>query len=93
MAYSKSDLLNDVASAAGVSKGEAEAVIGAFLDTIATQAKAGNKVAWPGFGSFQGNQRAARIGRNPKTGAEIQIPAALVMKFTAAKALKESLNS
>ncbi|MEM9487640.1 MAG: HU family DNA-binding protein [Myxococcota bacterium] len=90
--YSKSDFLTDVAARAGVSKAEAETIVTAFLETIVAKAKEGAKVSWPGFGSFAMAERAARVGRNPQTGAEIQIPASKAMKFTAAKALKDALN-
>jgi DNA-binding protein HU-beta len=91
--YTKADLLADVAESAGVSKAEAEQVIDAFFNTVASKAKDGGKVSWPGFGSFSASKRAARVGRNPQTGAEIQIPASTALKFTAAKALKDQLNS
>lgn len=92
MAYTKADLLADVAERAGVSKADAENVLGAFFDTVISKTKEGTKVAWPGFGSFSTSQRAARVGRNPKTGEELHIPAQTAMKFTAGKALKDSLN-
>jgi len=91
--YNKSELLTDTAARAGVSKTDAESVISAFFDTVIEKTKEGAKVSWPGFGSFSLSKRAARVGRNPQTGAEIQIPASTGMKFTAAKALKETLNS
>lgn len=91
--YTKAQLVADVAESAGVTKANAESVINAMFETVISQAKSGTKVAWPGFGSFQTSQRAARKGRNPQTGNEINIPASTVMKFTAAKALKDVLNS
>lgn len=90
--YTKAELLTEVAERAGVSKTEAESVIDALFSTVTGQAKAGNKVSWPGFGSFSISHRAARTGRNPQTGAEIQIPASSALKFTPAKALKDLLN-
>ncbi len=91
--YTKAELLNEIAERAGVSKNDVESVIEALFTTVTQQAKAGNKVSWPGFGSFSTSQRSARTGRNPQTGAEIQIPASTALKFTAAKALKDELNS
>ncbi|CAN5744866.1 hypothetical protein BH20ACT2_BH20ACT2_23570 [soil metagenome] len=88
----KAELLDAVSSEAGVSKSQAEGVLSAFFDTATSAAKAGNKIAWPGFGSFQGNRRAARQGRNPQTGATIPVAAATVMKFTSSSTLKASLN-
>lgn len=92
--YTKSDLLTDVAARAGadVSKAQVETVISAFFDTIVSKTQDGAKVAWPGFGSFQTSVRPARKGRNPQTGATIEIPETTVMKFSAAKALKDALN-
>lgn len=91
--YNKADLISDVAERAGVSKSEAETVITALFDTLVVKTKEGTKVSWPGFGAFSISERAARTGRNPQTGAEIQIPKTTAMKFTAAKALKDALNS
>jgi len=91
--YTKAELLNAVSDKASVSKTDAEAVLNAFFDTCTTSAKAGDKVSWAGFGSFSSTQRAARIGRNPRTGEAVQIKASTAMKFSAAKGLKEALNS
>lgn len=90
--YTKSDLLTDVAARADMSKAQVESVISAFLETVVGKAQEGAKVSWPGFGSFQTSVRPARKGRNPQTGATIEIPETTVMKFSAAKALKDTLN-
>jgi DNA-binding protein HU-beta len=89
----KAELVGKVAADAGVSAAEAEKVIAAFFDTVTKEAKAGEKVAWAGFGTFQVKARAARSGRNPATGAAIEIPASNVMHFGAASGLKAALNS
>ena len=89
---SKSDLLSAVADDAGCSKADAEAVIDAFFGQVVGAAKAGDAVAWPGFGKFSLAERAARTGRNPQTGAPVQIAASKSVKFSAAKALKETMN-
>jgi DNA-binding protein HU-beta len=88
----KAELIDAVADAAGVSKTDAERTIGAFFDHVVAQTKAGEKVAWPGFGSFSTTERAARKGRNPQTGAEVDIPASTAMKFSASSTLKAALN-
>ena len=88
----KSELIDAVASAANVSKADAERTIGAFFDTVVANAKKGDKVAWPGFGSFSTSQRPARTGRNPRTGAPVQIAASTAMKFSASSTLKANLN-
>ena len=88
----KAELIEAVADSAGVSKADAERTIAAFFDTVVAQTKSGSKVAWPGFGSFSTTERAARTGRNPQTGAEVQIAASTAMKFSASSALKSALN-
>ncbi|MGF6759518.1 HU family DNA-binding protein [Paraburkholderia sp. GAS42] len=73
-----------------VTPGEAiDAVLGAIMRALT----AGNAVQLVGFGSFSTGQRAARTGRNPSTGAEIQIAAARTVKFTAGKAFKDAVNA
>lgn len=88
----KSELVAKVADDAGVSRADAEKVMGTFFDTVTAEAKRGNKVAWPGFGSFETTRRKARKGRNPQTGQSIKIGASTAMKFSAAQGLKDSLN-
>ncbi len=89
----KAELIDAVADAAGVSKADAERTLGAFFDHVVATAKKGEKVAWPGFGSFSTTKRSARTGRNPQTGAPVQIKASTAMKFTASSTLKSALNS
>ena len=93
VAVNKSDLIDRVAGAAGVEKRQAEGVLDAFFSTVVSSAKSGDKVAWPGFGSFSISQRAARTGRNPQTGAPVKIAASKAMKFTASSTLKSTLNA
>ena len=93
MAYTKANLVEDVAGKANADKATVERVLDAFFSNVVTQARGGNKVAWPGFGSFSLSQRSARTGRNPQTGAAVNIPASKAMKFTASSVLKESLNA
>ena len=87
----KAELINAVAAAAEVSKKDAEAVLTATLDAITDALKEGDKVQLVGFGSFEVKKRAARVGRNPKTNATIEIPASVVPVFKAGKALKDSV--
>ena len=88
----KAELVEAVAESAGVSKADAEKTIGAFFDHVVSSAKNGDKVAWPGFGSFSTTKRPARVGRNPQTGAPVQISASTAMKFSASSTLKSTLN-
>ena len=89
----KAELIDRVAGTVGVEKNKAEGVLDAFFSTITTSVKRGDKVAWPGFGSFSMSQRAARTGRNPRTGQPVAIKASKAMKFTASSTLKTALNS
>ena len=81
----KAELINAVAASADVSKKDTEAVITAMLDTITEALKQGDKVQLVGFGSFEVKKRAARIGRNPRTKEEIEIPATVLPKDTVSK--------
>ena len=72
---------------------EVEGVVSALFDSITGQLAKGGRVELRGFGAFSTRQRDARVGRNPRTGAEVQIPASRVPKFRAGKALKEACNS
>ncbi len=90
----KAELIDAVASAAGVTKADAEKTVQAFFDVVVSTTKKGDdKVAWPGFGSFSTTSRPARTGRNPRTGEPVQIAASKVMKFSASSTLKTTLNS
>lgn len=88
----KAEMIDAVAEAANVSKADAERTLGAFFDHVVSTTKSGEKVAWPGFGSFSTTQRAAREGRNPQTGEPVKIKASTAMKFSASSTLKQALN-
>lgn len=88
----KADLVNAMAEKAGLSKSDAEKALKAFTDAVTDALKAGEKVALVGFGTFAVGERAARTGKNPQTGAQINIPAAKSPKFKAGKALKDAVN-
>ena len=88
----KTELIERIAQEADISKAAAEKAVNATIDTIKKTLKKGDSVALIGFGTFSVGKRAARTGRNPRTGEEIKIKAAKVPKFTAGKALKEALN-
>ncbi|WP_455478537.1 HU family DNA-binding protein [Bartonella sp. B10] len=88
----KSELVSSVAEKAGVSKGQAGSVVDAFIASVTEALASGGDVRLPGFGSFEVSHRAATKGRNPSTGAEIDIPARSVPKFSAGKSLKEAVN-
>ena len=87
----KGELVCKIAEKTGLSKKDSEKALAAALDAIAEAMKAGDKVQLVGFGVFETKVRAARIGRNPKTKEEIQIPESKVPQFKAGKALKEAV--
>ena len=89
----KTELVAAVADQAGISKKDAEKALKAFTDVVAEELKKGGKVQLVGFGTFEVSERAARTGRNPQTGAEMNIPASKAPKFKAGKALKDMLNA
>ncbi|MGL4533574.1 MAG: HU family DNA-binding protein [Fusobacteriaceae bacterium] len=72
-------------------KAEAERAVEGFLETIQEILVEGNDVSFVGFGKFEAVERAAKLGRNPKTGVEIQIPAKKAVKFKAGKALSDAV--
>ena len=88
----KGELVAAMAKDAGISKAEAQAAMDSFLDNISGALKQGDKVTLVGFGTFAVSDRAARTGRNPQTGKPIKIPAKRVPRFTAGKALKDTIN-
>lgn len=79
----KTDLINAIASEAGLSKADAAKALNATMSAIAEAVKAGDKVALVGFGTFAPSERPARVGKNPRTGEVLQIPAKKVVKFKA----------
>ncbi|AMN46454.1 transcriptional regulator HU subunit alpha [Steroidobacter denitrificans] len=88
----KAELIDAVSEKAGLQKVEASRAVDAVFDTIAAALKAGDSVALLGFGTFNVKARAARSGRNPRTGDIIEIPASNVPGFKAGKVLKDAVN-
>ncbi|BBI99654.1 DNA-binding protein HU-beta [Ferrigenium kumadai] len=88
----KSDLVDAIANSADISKAAAARALDATVDSIKKALKKGDTVSLVGFGTFKVGKRAARNGRNPRTGAVIKIKAAKVPKFTAGKGLKDAVN-
>lgn len=87
----KAELIEAVAKASGESKAAVDRVLDALAGTVGKTLKKGDSIAWFGFGSFAVRKRAARQGRNPRTGATIRIKASKSVAFRAAKALKDSI--
>ena len=88
----KSELVAAIAEQAGLSKKDAENALKAFTDVVSQELSKGRKIQLVGFGTFEVSERAARTGRNPQTGEEMQIAASKAPKFKAGKALKDAVN-
>ena len=89
----KTELVNYMAEKAGLSKVDTEKALKAFIDSVTDALQQDDKISLVGFGTFSVSERAARTGKNPQTGATLQIPAAKVPKFKAGKALKDAVNN
>jgi len=88
----KTDLIDMVAEKTGLTKADAERSVNAFIDGVSGALARGEKVTVTGFGTFEVRQRAARMGRNPQTGAPLHIPATKTPAFKAGKVLKEAVK-
>ena len=88
----KTELVAAIAEKAQISKKDGEAALKAFIDTVADELKKGEKVSLVGFGTFEVSERAAREGRNPRTGESMTIAASKNVKFKAGKALKDQMK-
>ncbi len=89
----KTELIAAIAEKAELSKKDSEKALKAFIDVVADELKNNNKVQLVGFGTFEVSERAARAGRNPKTGEVMEIAASKSPKFKAGKALKDAVNN
>ena len=88
----KAELIDAVADSTDLSKADATRAVDAVLDSVTDALKKGEQVSLVGFGTFEVRERAARQGRNPQTGATIQIAASRAPAFKAGKALKDAVN-
>ncbi|WP_458863775.1 HU family DNA-binding protein [Acidaminobacterium chupaoyuni] len=88
----KTELIAAIAEQAGLNKKQSEDALVAMIDAVSNELAQGGKVQLIGFGSFETKERAARVGRNPKTKEEIQIPASTYPVFKAGKALKDKVS-
>jgi len=88
----KGELIDSVAASAGMSRADATKAVDAVLDSVTRTLANGGSVSLVGFGTFGVKSRAARMGRNPRTGEAIQIKASNVPGFKAGKALKDAVN-
>ncbi len=88
----KSELIDKVSESTELNKASATRAVDAVFDSIAQALKSGDQVTVVGFGTFSVTERAARTGRNPQTGAPLNIPASKNPKFKAGKGLKDAVN-
>ncbi len=88
----KNELIEQIAVSADITKAKATLAVDAFVEAVTTSLKKGEDVALVGFGTFTVGERAARVGRNPQTGAEIKIAASKQPKFRAGKKLKDAVQ-
>ena len=88
----KQEMIDAIAIAAEISKAAATRALDAVIANVTKSLSSGDPVVLVGFGTFDVSQRAARTGRNPQSGATIQIPASKVVRFKAGKALKDEVN-
>lgn len=88
----KSELVAGMVADSGLSKPDTEKALNAFLSQVEKALKAGDKVQLTGFGSFEVKERAERMGRNPRTGAEVKIPVSKAPVFKPGKSLKDAVQ-
>ncbi|MBI9033507.1 MAG: HU family DNA-binding protein [Bacteroidales bacterium] len=88
----KAELIDAIASDSGLTKADAKRALDAFITATSGALSQGDRVALVGFGSFSVSERAARTGRNPKTGEEMPIPAKKVVKFKAGNELADNVK-
>ena len=91
--HTKAEFVDLVAKKSGLTKADSNKALDAVIESLTDVLKGGDAISFIGFGKFSVGDRAARIGRNPQTGKEIKIKASKTAKFTAGKALKDSVNS
>ena len=89
----KADLVDKIAGAFGCTKADAEKMMDVVVDEITGSLKSGAEVAIAGLGKFTAKMRAGRMGRNPRTGAAVEIPSMRVPKFSSSKTLKDAVRA
>jgi integration host factor subunit beta len=89
----KADLIEEVSRVVEMTRKESEVIVEAIFDSIVRSLRSGDKIEIRGFGSFRTRQRQPRIGRNPKTGARVEVPAKKIPYFKPSKELKDVVNN
>ena len=85
----KTELITAMAEASGLTKKDCDTALNAFVDTLQTALKSGDKVQLVGFGTFETKARPARVGRNPRTGAPVRIPARRAVRFRPSRTIED----
>jgi len=88
----KADLIEEVSRVVEFTRKESEIIVEAIFDSVVKSLREGDKIEIRGFGSFRTRQRQSRIGRNPKTGARVDVPAKRIPYFKPSKELKDLVN-
>ena len=88
----KADLIEEVSALAEVTRKDGEVIVETIFDSIVKSLRSGDKIEIRGFGSFRTRQRKPRVGRNPKTGARVEVPAKKIPFFKPSKELKDLVN-
>ena len=88
----KADLIDEISRLAEVTRKDSEVIVETIFDSIVRSLRAGDKIEIRGFGSFRTRQRKPRIGRNPKTGDRVEVPAKKIPLFKPSKELKDLVN-
>src|SRR5579883_1230830 len=93
MTMTKADLIEEISRTAEMSRKDSELIVETVFDSIIRSLRAGQKIEIRGFGSFRTRQRNSRVGRNPKTGDRVEVPAKKIPFFKPSKELKDMVNS
>jgi len=88
----KADLIEEVSRVVELTRKESEVIVEAIFDSVVRSLRTGDKIEIRGFGSFRTRERQARVGRNPKTGARVEVPAKRIPYFKPSKELKDLVN-
>ena len=88
----KADLIEEVSRLAELTRKESEIIVETIFDSVVRSLRSGDKIEIRGFGSFRTRQRKPRVGRNPKTGARVEVPAKKIPYFKPSKELKDVIN-
>ncbi len=92
-AMTKADLIDEISRLAELTRKDSEVIVETIFDSVVRSLRAGDKIEIRGFGSFRTRQRKPRVGRNPKTGERVEVPAKKIPFFKPSKELKDLVNN